>query len=79
MSQGVSRGRIFLAAGAVLLALGSVTGAGLHAALEAGSERVELLRARLQDLDRASGADSAEGVSATGCRKAEVARLASGR
>ena len=53
----------------------------LHAALEAGSERVELLRARLQELDRASASDETpaavgtEGVVVTALQRVRAARL----
>ena len=45
----------------------------LHAALEAGSERVELLRARLQELDRANS--SGESAAAVGPEAAVIAAL----
>jgi exonuclease SbcD len=53
----------------------------LHAALEAGSERVEILRARLQELDRTtpkshSPATGAEGVVVDVLQRLRAARLA---
>ena len=51
----------------------------LHAALEAGSERVELLRARLRELDVAAGVSSDETIGAAGAVVAVLKRLHAAR
>lgn len=51
----------------------------LHAALEAGSERVELLRARLQELDVVVGGSSDETTGAAGAVVAVLKRLHAAR